>query len=257
MKQLAYVFSAGLAVSMLVFACDSSSSSGGTGTFGGSAGAAGGNNAGNGNVAGTTSQADGGSGGAAGSTAAGAGGTEPFGGGGTAGSGTAGTGGTNASGSGGSSTAGSGGSSSGQTCQECQQTECNAELAKCSQNQSCVAAIQCANQCQDQACFQKCLEDNPDGAADLQSLAGCVQNNCAEPCGGGSDDPCVNCQQTECSSEIQACTSDPACVAAIQCINQCQDQACFQKCLEDNPDGASEVQALAGCVQNNCASECQ
>jgi hypothetical protein len=254
MKQLAYVFSAGVAVSMLVFACDSGSSSSGTGTFGGAAGAAGSNSAGNGNVAGTTSQADGG---AAGSTAAGAGGTEPFGGGGTAGSGTAGSGGTNASGSGGSSTAGSGGSSSGQTCQECQQTECNAELSKCSQNQACVAAIQCVNQCQDQACFQKCLQDNPNGAADLQALAGCVQGKCADPCGGGGGDTCVECQQTECSSEINDCTSDQACMAALQCVNQCQDQACFQKCLQDNPNGAPKLQALAGCVQNNCATECQ
>jgi hypothetical protein len=254
MKQLAYMFSAGLAVSMFVFACDSSSGSGGTVTAGGSAGAAGGNNAGSGNVAGTTSQADGG---AAGNTTAGSGGTEPFGGGGKAGSGTAGSGGTNASGSGGSGTAGSGGTSSGQTCQECAQTSCNAEITKCNQNQSCVAAVNCVNACQDQACFDKCLKDNPNGVADLQSLADCLQNNCAEPCGSESEDPCMACQQTECSAEIQDCTSDAACVAAVQCINQCQNQACFNKCLQDNPNGADKVQALVGCVQNNCASECQ
>lgn len=34
MKQLAYVFSAGLVVSMLALACDSSSTGGSTGTFG-------------------------------------------------------------------------------------------------------------------------------------------------------------------------------------------------------------------------------
>lgn len=77
-----------------------------------------------------------------------------------------------------------GGGSSGDECETCQTTKCEAELTTCQKNADCVTVIQCVNKCKDQDCANKCLSDTPNGADDFESVYTCVSDNCATECGG-------------------------------------------------------------------------
>ena len=45
------------------------------------------------------------------------------------------------------------------------------------------------------------------------------------------------------------------CTGAVQCINKCMDQSCYNACLKNtNPTGAKLLQALLMCIQTTCPS---
>jgi hypothetical protein len=84
------------------------------------------------------------------------------------------------------------------------------------------------------------------GCTELGGGAGASGQAC-----GGSD-PCLNCIQGTCATELSACSADAACMNVIQCAQSCFDQACVDKCIATNPAGQALFYALQSCVQTKC-----
>jgi hypothetical protein len=71
---------------------------------------------------------------------------------------------------------------------------------------------------------------------------------------------CTACQNTEfvaggcCVSQGSACSSNTDCIAIIQCINTCSDQACANDCATKNPKGVSDFDAVYSCFFGDVSS---
>lgn len=165
-------------------------------------------------------------------------------------------------------------------CKSCLDTKCKTQVDQCNANSECVALSNCLKSCKSNDCMQKCLMDHQDGYPYLQSLSSCAAQNCANECkedkdkgtpdtgdnggntsgntGGntGGDNSCKTCMQTKCSSQLNQCAANPECVALIQCIDPCNDDACVQNCAQQHPNGVSDVNNIVQCVQTNCSAEC-
>ena len=76
-----------------------------------------------------------------------------------------------------------------------------------------------------------------DGTAPDQTACGDSQNGCVACALAGG-----------CSANYQACIADQDCVAFVQCINPCTDQACFDACAQTSPGGAQIYNTLSMCV---------
>lgn len=90
-------------------------------------------------------------------------------------------------------TAASSTSGGGMTCQQCADSvgpnQCSQQYNACGMSQQCVSFIQCAQQCQNQACVDACGQNNPTGASLYNAYASCVCSFCAAQCSmqcGGS-----------------------------------------------------------------------
>lgn len=70
-------------------------------------------------------------------------------------------------------------------CAQSEGGECFDALATCNANAECGALLACTNACADSNCIQLCAADHPDGVADLQAVAGCLQSTCVESCPQG------------------------------------------------------------------------
>jgi len=69
-------------------------------------------------------------------------------------------------------------------------------------------------------------------------------------------DACETCQTTYCSSEISACSAEPACIDTINCINACSssDSMCPQGCVDTY--GSTKFMTFYNCIYDNCLSAC-
>lgn len=271
MKRFAYLLSAGLISSMFALACNASSTSSGTGTPGGSGGSGGDQVGGGPNTtvdeagAGGTKQETGG---------AGQGGSDPFGGGGDPQGGQA-QGGNEPGGQAQGGQAQGGNEPGGDDCQTCANSSCSSQVNACNSNPDCIAIFKCVANCQDQTCFDKCIKDNPGGAADFNATYQCLGTNCQEACsgggGGGGDIKCTQidlgdgatgacstCGHSKCCGQLEACFNDDGCNAFNDCLvkNDCSDQACAQACAKEQPAGAQLYNAFGQCIQSGCSTEC-
>ena len=70
----------------------------------------------------------------------------------------------------------------GDTCQQCVDTQCSAQLNGCQANPDCVALYQCMQNAKTQADAQACENQSPNGVNDLQTLLTCVSGPCGTPC---------------------------------------------------------------------------
>ncbi len=81
--------------------------------------------------------------------------------------------------------------------------------------------------------------------------------------GGGGGQTCDQCFQASTSSggacigSVNECLNDQACVDFINCINDCQTQACVDTCVQQNPNGVDGYVAILACVcDTGCNAEC-
>ena len=70
----------------------------------------------------------------------------------------------------------------------------------------------------------------------------------------GTGDPCSDCANTKCSSEISACMSDVECSAQMDCLSTCGDSACADACAVAHP--STKVDDMMTCVETRCSVEC-
>ena len=60
-----------------------------------------------------------------------------------------------------------------------------------------------------------------------------------------------------CSDEFSACDNSDACKTFAQCIGSCSDQACYDGCASQTPDGASVFEAYVNCIfVDTCPNDC-
>jgi V8-like Glu-specific endopeptidase len=81
--------------------------------------------------------------------------------------------------------------------------------------------------------------------------------------GGEVEPSCELCQQVatsgngECVPIIEDCNNSRSCSALLECLQNCNTEACSQNCASDNPQGVQEYLAIFDCVcEDACPSEC-
>ena len=97
-----------------------------------------------------------------------------------------------------------------------------------------------------------CLDRVTTECTPLVTVTGCD--------GTGDCNTCATCAQTQggpCSDDVDACANDPDCGAFIECINPCGDQACFDQCVQEHPNGVQLYAMLFACVIcDTCPGDC-
>ena len=67
--------------------------------------------------------------------------------------------------------------------------------------------------------------------------------------GGGNCDDCIACAvDGPCAAEAEACEQDLGCLAFLDCVSGCGDEACALDCADGNEEGAEIFQQAAACV---------
>jgi hypothetical protein len=74
--------------------------------------------------------------------------------------------------------------------------------------------------------------------------------------GGASGDPCEACVESTCAAQLTACDDDPGCAALLDCLDQCNDEACGNACFTANPGAGPLLEAIDTCAEQQCASTC-
>lgn len=163
----------------------------------------------------------------------------------------------------------------GSLCEACITASCQAEYQACGDVAECVALDQCAGACDDEACYTQCEQSHPTGTEPLFAFYDCLDTNCAEPCGGGAEDPgdggaedpgdggqgeqdpCGACVDATCGAAWQACEADADCMALLGCYEPCADnESCWYDCEEQHATGANVYFAFLDCVYGSCSAEC-
>jgi hypothetical protein len=79
-------------------------------------------------------------------------------------------------------------------------------------------------------------------------------------CGGDGSGGCIDCAIGDggpCLPAYDTCLNADACLTYIECVQNCFDDECFQKCAEAYPDGAQLYQELVICaVCEACYNDC-
>ncbi len=77
---------------------------------------------------------------------------------------------------------------------------------------------------------------------------------------------CDTCIKTSCCTQVNACDTDPQCVAIDNCTTLCSQQyaanpqylqACSNNCYAQSPLGGQKLNAVYQCVQATCLAQCQ
>jgi len=83
--------------------------------------------------------------------------------------------------------------------------------------------------------------------------------------GGGVGVPqtCGECSQSStsdggaCAGAWNTCLDDNVCLSLVQCLSECQTQACVDGCVQNNQGGLAKYQATLTCIcDTGCPSEC-
>ncbi len=198
-------------------------------------------------------------GGASGTGAAGNGGNGGFGG--LAGSGAAGSGGFGATSGGGGGAGGVGGFGGGGTggtgdpCTDCIAQNCPA-VAACTNSTTCNALEACLMGCSEPTCQVTCYNKDP-AAYDLYwKSQSCVYLSCPAECVYGA--PCSSCEDSLCKIPKDACVSTDYCLAYWDCLDLCNDQACYDLCdYYWYAAGGQLYDNYASCSLAGCSGVCQ
>lgn len=104
-------------------------------------------------------------------------------------------------------------------------------------------------------------QDDIDGVCALYPVGGTTAASAASATsaagGGGSCDSCSNDSLANtCKAPYDACGASLACRGFIGCINECPDDACVERCLDDQPEGAGMYISILECICGECSTEC-
>ncbi|HOE51016.1 MAG TPA: hypothetical protein PLH51_20655, partial [Polyangiaceae bacterium] len=83
---------------------------------------------------------------------------------------------------GGTAEGGTGGGGSGNNCDSCMESKCGNEISACENDAQCTGLLSCFDNCEDMDCMEKCVNDNPSGAALLKNVFDCMDKNCQAEC---------------------------------------------------------------------------
>ncbi|MCA9545896.1 MAG: hypothetical protein KC613_15940, partial [Myxococcales bacterium] len=158
--------------------------------------------------------------------------------------------------------------------QACAEAACGNEINACfgggggggpMGNLSCSEFLQCLNTCppNDQACQQGCVEDtSAEGFNAYNAVVECAQVNNCFGADGSADTACL---EANCGGEVEACFGEQVepmgtdnCGEFVQCLGNCQDQACQQRCVSNvSAQGFDDYNAIIECGQTNMCFDAQ
>lgn len=153
-------------------------------------------------------------------------------------------------------------------CEACMDASCCGVEQTCVGNADCSSFFQCLLSGTDQS---TCETSHPGGVSAGDAVIECFQTSCGSACGddsgagggGGSTtgaqcgiswktDACQSCMDTSCCTQQSSCAGDAECGAILTCAAQGGGDAC----TTDHPDGVTDFNALASCLEGPCASAC-
>jgi len=153
-------------------------------------------------------------------------------------------------------------------CATCADDKCCAQGNACADHQDCLDLRECRRGCAgtDEACQSSCEAQHPEGASYDFALTACRMHECADDCFAGADvgcgfsvspAACQTCAASSCCEVGYAANLEPVFWDYAACIRGCQDNACFQTCASEHPQGYLTYSTWLGCLGSSCASECQ
>jgi hypothetical protein len=71
-----------------------------------------------------------------------------------------------------------------------------------------------------------------------------------------SNAACNACMNSTCCSQGAACSNNPACLAIVDCYQNCSTDACLQGCTDNNPNGVNDFNTYTQCILNDCSVAC-
>ena len=148
----------------------------------------------------------------------------------------------------------------GNACHECRDQNCCAQYVACQQSPDCRAFLGCTSACKsDNACRLACIQQHHDGHAIASADIACGEAHCAGPCGTRNAQPCLYCQESNCSRPIAECIADPECDTLRTCVASCGagHDKCLQDCRNAAPTTAQvRYDAIVSCGITYCLSTC-
>jgi len=165
-------------------------------------------------------------------------------------------------GSGGQATGGEGGEScvvGSDPCSQCEDDKCHDLLCNCNNNPACRPLETCLRGCGTTAgCDQGCMTADKDGISDLLLLMHCGAEQCSSDCSSLSKPPseCNLCLLNDCPGQFNSCYAEASCVAIIECVRNCTDDACQMDCKSKDLTGKSLYEALMACATVQCPLVC-
>jgi hypothetical protein len=163
------------------------------------------------------------------------------------------------------------------TCDACLDTSCCGDANACLGDADCIALLECAEPCRDNACVSACEAAHPSGTAKITALSTCAGTACGAACGGPPSGPggpggpapapgscgltsgeatCDTCLDTSCCAQTTTCIGDADCVAVIRCYDACSDSACAAACDAAHPGGSAHLTGVFTCAQASCTAAC-
>lgn len=137
-------------------------------------------------------------------------------------------------------------------CEACVIGKCRGPCNACAADSSCPAALQCAGECDDDACIEDCGE--PAAINKVVAFAQCIQDSCSSQCGAvqsSGDSACDACAQAQCKRLSDACSREPDCLALAKCCTEGSDAEC-EECIDAAPSSAVMTLTQVG----QCLTEC-
>ncbi|MBI2395984.1 MAG: hypothetical protein HYV09_40855 [Deltaproteobacteria bacterium] len=141
-------------------------------------------------------------------------------------------------------------------CDKCSEERCCETRAAC--DADCVAVFSCIESCTAgaAACVEKCLTENPAGAAAYSAQNACVNLYCTTPCSGKAD-ACRDCRLENCALEHVTCFADPECRRYGYCYEACTDAACDDTCRAKTTAAVIKTyDAYDTCLNKRCRASC-
>jgi len=67
---------------------------------------------------------------------------------------------------------------------------------------------------------------------------------------------CGACIERACCAQAAACAANTSCIDLANCATACTDSACIDACVEAHGAGLADLEALLGCGNASCATDC-
>jgi hypothetical protein len=146
-------------------------------------------------------------------------------------------------------------------CTGCVANACPEAWCGCTEEPECGALFGCFQQCGgSEPCNQECLSLHAAGISSVLLVSDCASTQCASDCPMADTTltPCERCLYTDCSAEMNACLSTPDCLGLLECLQGCSggQLTCQQQCYGQFPTGAMPLEAVIGCSESQCPTDC-
>ena len=153
-------------------------------------------------------------------------------------------------------------------------SRCDRDWTACNTNHNCVNLFLCIRECENDACHETCFDTYPNGEEDFNNLLSCFVDICGrcpdaaqestlEPTPTDtSNNPCDGYENLEdcilntsrCDSDWAVCDANRSCSVLFSCLEECENDVCYETCIETYPNGEENFNNLISCFTEFCDS---